>query len=178
MEEVPPSKRARTRGSADARIEELISSAAPGSAASVLLVAAMEWDMGESFTSEGRPSSNYFTRLQQYVQNLHADEDRMAKELFEEYASKLDETAMEEVGYLQRSGVIDDDEEAALRSASPEDRRRILFTTLLADAEGGEEDDFGGEEDADGEENNGANDEGGEESGGEHQEEEEHAGQA
>ena len=165
---MPPAKKARAdttpKSSADARLDELLSDVAAGSAAGVLLIAAMEWDAGsEAFTSEGKPSQDFFTRLHPFIVTLEHEDDQVARELFEEALNKPDEQALEEVGFLQRSGVIDDAEDAAMRAATPEDRKRMLFVSLLADSE--KADDEEGEEGEEGEngEDDGEDEEGEEE---------------
>ena len=153
---MPPAKRARKsspQSSADVRIDALLADVQPGAAASVLMIAAMEWDASDnSFTREGKPAHDFFSRLKAWVSALESAEDSVAKDLFEEAMAKPDETALEEVGFLQRSGVIEDDEEAAMRAAATEDRRRMLFVTLLADSEKVEDEEEEGEDDEDGEE--------------------------
>ena len=42
-----------------------------------MVIAAMEWDTAnEAFTSEGKPSTDFFERLQPFVLTLESDEDR------------------------------------------------------------------------------------------------------
>jgi hypothetical protein len=143
---MPPAKRSRTDGGADARLDALLADVPVGNAATVLLIAAMEWDTAnDAFTSEGKPATDFFERLQPFVLTLESDEDSVAKELFEEALAKSDDQALEEVGFLKRSGVIDEDEEARMRDAAVDDRRRMLFVSLLADSEKPEDDE--GEED-------------------------------
>jgi hypothetical protein len=152
---MPPAKRARrasasaTVESADTRIDGLLNCVEPGGAAAALLIAAMEWDDTSTFTSEGKPALDFFSRMKPFVMTL-GDEDAVVKELFMESLEKPDETALEEVYFLQRSGVLDDEEEANLRAAEPEDRRRLLFLALLADSETPDEDDDDGEHADDG----------------------------
>ena len=153
-----PRKRTRRstgRQDAESRLDALLSSASkasPGGAAGVLLIAAMEWDTSESFSSEGRPATDFFFRLRPFVDALAAEEDAVAKEIFLESMTKPDEQAMEEVAFLERSGVVSEDEAAALRGATAEDRKRQLFVALLKDSEEGggegEEWDEDGEEEA------------------------------
>ena len=139
---MPPAKRARTDGGADARLDALLADVPAGHAASALLIAAMEWDTAnDAFTSEGKPSTDFFERLHPFVLTLESDEDAVAKELFEEALAKPDDQALEEVGFLRRSGVIGEDEEAQMRDAAVDDRRRMLFVSLLADSENCEDDD-------------------------------------
>ena len=140
---MPPAKRARHDTatpveSADSRIDALLADVEPGGAASALLIAAMEWDAASSFSSEGRPATDFFTRLKPFVTAL-GEEDNMAKSIFDEAVAKPDETALEEVHFLSRSGVIDEEQEHELRAAEPEDRRRMLFVALLTDSETPEE---------------------------------------
>lgn len=122
---------------ADSRIDALLGGVAPGDVASVLLIAAMEWDDGDGdcFSSEGVPAQDFFTRMAPFVAAREAEEDRVAKELFEEAVVKPDEQALEEVGFLQRSFVIEEGEASALRAATPAHRKRMLFVVLLKDSE-------------------------------------------
>jgi len=156
------SKRARVANaaapiveSAESRVAALLAVDA-GSAATALLSAAQEWDV-----SGGGPSTDFFTCVREFVMAL-GEEDKVAKELFEESLDKTDETALEEVQFLLRSGVIDEAQKNKLCTAEASDRRRMLFVVLLRDSETlegdaddhsseGEEKEQSGSEDGDGE---------------------------